>query len=753
MRPGRAIFVGASLAQLVAAGLAMAAPSAAAQVLDFVQVWSQRLPDLGHPVALSSPNVATLGGVKAVVVGDRAGYVYAFSLASGRAVPGWPASSGGVPVDSTPSVAALSPASADDTVFVGLGDSATPHEGGYEALNPNGTERWYVHVQNPSTDRSAGRTSAVPASLAVGVLQGETDVVAPSVGQEEYALDASTGAVLPGFPWFTSDSAFSTPALADLYGDGNTEIVDGGDQSPGLADGVQYSAGGHIRVIAPTGNAGTGSPTGGLDCVYNADQVVESSPAVGPFLSGGAVGIAVGTGTYWKGASDTDTVLAFGTRCNLVWSATLDGATGSSPALADISGNGTLEVVEGTDNGEGGGSVYALDGATGSVLWRQSVRGEVIGSVVTADLGRGYQDVVVPTTKGAEVLDGQDGRLLATLETSVGLQNSPLVTEDPDGTVGITLAGYNGYNRGEVEHFELRGSSGADVEALGAWPMFHHDPQLTGNAVSLDVGPLPDGQRPSANCSAPDEGPDGYYEVGSDGHVFRYGNLAFCGSLSASPSQPIVGIAPTPDGGGYWLVSAAGEIFPFGDAKSYGSARPGQPGDGIVGMAATPDGNGYWLVSRDGEVFSFGDAKSYGPSDNPGLSAPITAMAASRDGRGYWLVSQDGAIFTFGDAKYHGSGTYLHVRDIVSIAPDTATGGYWLAGADGSVYSFGAPSYGSIAGHNIGYDVTGIQAMQGGGGYRLVDTGGELYCFGDATQLGSALTGGPAKPIVAVAAA
>jgi hypothetical protein len=28
----------------------------------------------------------------------------------------------------------------------------------------------------------------------------------------------------------------------------------------------------------------------------------------------------------------------------------------------------------------------------------------------------------------------------------------------------------------------------------------------------------------------------------------------------------------------------------------------------IVGMAATPSGNGYWLVASDGGIFSFGDA-------------------------------------------------------------------------------------------------------------------------------------------------
>ena len=64
-------------------------------------------------------------------------------------------------------------------------------------------------------------------------------------------------------------------------------------------------------------------------------------------------------------------------------------------------GNGQLQVIEGTDHNDGNpgtGSVYALDGATGAVLWKTSVVGRVVGSVVTADLsGSGHQDVLVPT--------------------------------------------------------------------------------------------------------------------------------------------------------------------------------------------------------------------------------------------------------------------------------------------------------------------------------------------------------------------
>ncbi len=72
----------------------------------------------------------------------------------------------------------------------------------------------------------------------------------------------------------------------------------------------------------------------------------------------------------------------------------------------------------------------------------------------------------------------------------------------------------------------------------------------------------------------------------------------------------------------------------------------------IVGMAATPDGKGYWLVASDGGIFTFGDAAFFGSTGAIHLNAPVVGMAATPDGKGYWLVASDGGIFTFGDAAF-----------------------------------------------------------------------------------------------------
>ena len=47
----------------------------------------------------------------------------------------------------------------------------------------------------------------------------------------------------------------------------------------------------------------------------------------------------------------------------------------------------------------------------------------------------------------------------------------------------------------------------------------------------------------------------------------------FSGSAGGTPlNKPAVGMAATPDGGGYWLVASDGGVFSYGDAGFYGSA-------------------------------------------------------------------------------------------------------------------------------------------------------------------------------------
>jgi hypothetical protein len=701
--------------------------------------------DAGYPIAQSSPTVATLNsGGPSVVVGDGAGRVHALYLTgpnAGTTDPGWPVLTGS-PVDSTPSAAVVTP-TGYDSIFVGAGTATRFYEGGYEGFGPAGGNRtWETNVVDPTGDGNPAY--GVQASLSVGTLQGTgPDVVAGSLDQEQYAMSAASGAILPGWPFFDSDSVFSTASLGDLYGTGQTEIVEGADQSAGFAIGQNYSAGGHIRIL---------NGRGGLICHYDTNQTVDSSPAIGPFLSGGGMGIVVGTGQYFHGVPDTDKVIALNNRCIRQWTVTLDGETTSSPALADVTGNGTLDVVEGTRtgavSGAGKGSVWVIDAATGVPMWRATTTGQVLGSIVTADLtGDGYQDLLVPTYLGLDIFDGKSHNLVRVLNGTptvgghgvLGFQDSPLVTDDPNGTIGITVAGYGCPNptrkscKGFVEHYQVEGSTGAKGVGVGSWPEFHHDPQLTGNS---DGDPAP-GSVPI--CTVPQAALSGYDMVASDGGVFSFGTTPFCGSTGAIHlNEPVVGMSVAPDTGGYWFAASDGGVFAYGGAPFYGSMGGRPLNSPIVGIAATPDGRGYWLVARDGGIFAFGDAQFYGSTGSLVLTKPVVGMVPSPDGRGYRLVASDGGVFCFGDAQYFGSmGQQPLASPIVGIADDVATAGYWLVGADGGVFAFQAPFYGSMGGKSLSAPIVGISATDNGRGYRFVASDGGVFAFGDTPFYGS----------------
>ncbi len=448
----------------------------------FTLKWSHAFADQTAPIGLGSPGLGTLdGGGPAAIVGDRAGGLYAFHLSDGSTVPGWPVGTGGVAVDSTPSVVG---SGAGAQVLVGLGTSARPQAGGIMAVNANGSVRWN-HALAAYPVGEPYDTSGVMASAAVGHLEGPPGQLAVTAGtmrQMQFAYNTDTGTTLPGFPWFGADSNFTTPALADLYGRGTDVIVEGGDSSAGNAFWTQYQNGGHIRILNPTGNLGLAKPSDGLVCQYDTDQVVQSSPAVGHFLAGGRTGIVAGTGTWFPGASDTNKLIALDANCRLSWKVALDGPTGASPSLVDVLGSGTAAVVEGTNSSPTSGSVYALDGATGNVLWRTPVGGGVYGSITSIDLGGGYQSLLVPTATGVYLLDGRSGRVVNKLVDSVGVLNTVLVTADPGGLLGVTIAGYNGVNRSVVMHYTLTGSQSRTASGRGQWPMFHADPHLSGLA-------------------------------------------------------------------------------------------------------------------------------------------------------------------------------------------------------------------------------------------------------------------------------
>jgi len=116
--------------------------------------------------------------------------------------------------------------------------------------------------------------------------------------------------------------------------------------------------------------------------------------------------------------------------------------------------------------------------------------------------------------------------------------------------------------------------------AVGSW-------QLSGTTVGAAIAHR---APPSAthHLESGSAGPDAVTAFGS-------ASAAVPGASLPGLNAPIVGIAATPDGHGYWLVAADGGVFTFGDAAFLGSdASATPPGASAVGLAA--GAGGYWIA-------------------------------------------------------------------------------------------------------------------------------------------------------------
>ena len=184
----------------------------------------------------------------------------------------------------------------------------------------------------------------------------------------------------------------------------------------------------------------------------------------------------------------------------------------------------------------------------------------------------------------------------------------------------------------------------------------------------------------------------GYYIVLADGTPQAHGNVPDLPAPSGAvqPGEVAVGVAPRPQGDGYWIALRNGKVIAVGGAQPLGDASAVPLNRGIVGISSTASGHGYWLVAGDGGIFSFGDAVFFGSMGGTTLNQPVVGMSPTPTSQGYWLVATDGGIFSFGDARFQGStGAFALNQPVFSMSPTRDGNGYWLVARDGGIFAFG----------------------------------------------------------------
>ena len=274
------------------------------------------------------------------------------------------------------------------------------------------------------------------------------------------------------------------------------------------------------------------------------------------------------------------------------------------------------------------------------------------------------------------------------------------------------------------------------------------------------------GNATGATTAAAATARSGYWMLDSAGQVYAFGDALHHGDqaavLRASPSfhgsmvkrHESVDLEPSPAGSGYWILSNAGVVDAFGDARGrvFIDRMPSLGGgEDATSISATPSGNGLWLFTSKGRVVTYGDAPYLGDMSGAVLNGPVLDSIPTATGKGYYMVAADGGIFAFGDDKFYGSmGSTRLNAPVQSLVPDGDGAGYWLVASDGGIFAFEAPFKGSMGATPLSKPVTGM--VRFGDGYLMVGEDGGIFNFSNRPFAGSLGDRPPARPIVSVAA-
>ena len=413
----------------------------------------------------------------------------------------WEFDTGGMGISAKAAVADLDQDGLPEVV-IGAGSTLTPGEAGVLwILNHDGSPHCSF---TPADTNSDLQPDGVYATAALADLTGDGNLEIVVAGWDFY-LRVLRHNCSELWSVFMSDTVWSSPAIGDLDGDGELDIVIGSDTN----DVPAQHFGGRIHAFTRHGAPLAGFPV-------DIDDVVWSSPALADLDGDGFLDVVVGMGHCWDNPACApgpthpvnEAVFAvdrFGQPLP-GWPVPTPGEYAfASPAVADLDGDGQLEVVVNTisKSPTSQGRVLVLNGdGTHRNGWpkqpvipltcstTRTVQTEA--SPVLADLNSdGMLEVLLVSNWEIVIWDHAGNQLSRdggcpdppgswVVQTNNSLNSSPSVADiDGDGDLEVVIGGaILGGAQGAIYVWDFPGSAGPGPRK--DWPAARRDARNSG---------------------------------------------------------------------------------------------------------------------------------------------------------------------------------------------------------------------------------------------------------------------------------
>jgi hypothetical protein len=303
----------------------------------------RRKATLNGLIRFSSPVLADLDkdGYEEILVGTTTGYLVALKYDGDNFGEILWQTQLGASIGSSPAVGDVN-GDGFLEVVIGVGYNPMSEPGVIVLLDHQGEVQW----RKVTEDRNAG-PDGVPdgvfATSALGDLNkdGRLEIVVAAYDENLYVLNHRCEDLL-GWPFHMRDNTWGSAALADLDDDGYLDVIVGGYRHE---DGCPDAGCGRLFVFDRDGNPLRGWPR-------DIPTHLDSSPAVGDIDNDGNLEIVIGSGQ--NPDPRFHRVYAFEKNGSYVdgWPAATGGEVFSSPSLADVTGDGFLEVFVGARDGK-----------------------------------------------------------------------------------------------------------------------------------------------------------------------------------------------------------------------------------------------------------------------------------------------------------------------------------------------------------------------------------------------------------------